>query len=200
MSDQTQRIREMRLKDRYRFAEGWMTDAKQQQQEERVFSAFFSGYVAFVANSFQVAADCGHKFDNESDEGFEMSAIKFAVEERSKKINEFIISESGKAATELLRLREVPEGEQFQMIGSRNDSDLAFATDFLFGLWSPGRAMRKSPTEIKNQAQYLSVVFRKIRNRLFHGEKMRDPEGTDADLLKCVNPILFGVVEALPIY
>jgi hypothetical protein len=85
MSDQPQRHREMQLNDRYRFAEGWIVDAKQQQQEERVFSAFFSGYVAFVANSFQVAADCGHKFDSESDEGFEIRAIKFAVEERSKK-------------------------------------------------------------------------------------------------------------------
>jgi hypothetical protein len=200
MSDQPQRHGEMRLKDRYRFAEGWMSDAKQQHQEDRVFSGFFSGYVAFVVNSFQVAADCGRKFEKISDERLEIAAIEFAVKERSELIDDFIISAKGQEATGLLRQRKVPDGEQFQMIGSNNDLDLKSATLFLFDLWNPENIRAKNPTEIKNQAQYLSVVFRKIRNRLFHGEKLRDPKGTDADLLKCVNPILFGVVEALPIY
>jgi hypothetical protein len=58
----------------------------------------------------------------------------------------------------------------------------------------------RSKAEIKNQALYLGVIFRKIRNRLFHGGKMNDPHGTDADLLMRLNPILFGVVEVILIH
>ena len=86
------------------------------------------------------------------------------------------------------------------MIGSVNDSELLTATAFLFSLWSPLANLSKGKIEIVSQANNLGLIFRKVRNRLFHGGKMNDPNGTDADLLNRLNPILFGVIEVLVVH
>ena len=202
MNSSSSRQGEMQLFDRSSFARQWLRDALSQQEESRVFSAFFSGYVALVAASCQMAGDHGkfRQYENRKDESLERLAIEFAMKERSVEIDKFITSEVGKRVTASLRIREVPEGEKFKMIGSRLDDDLTRAASFLFDLWSPFSFSTKSQDEIKDQAKYLGVVFRKIRNRLFHGEKMNDPNGTDADLLQHLNPILFGVVEVLVVH
>lgn len=193
---------EMRLGDRSSFAREWLEDARLQQEEKRVFSAFFSGYIALVAASSQMAGDHGEfrRYENQLDEHLERDSIEFAMTTRSIEINKFIVSTDGMRATGSLRSREVPEGEEFKMIGSVNDSEFEKVASFLFSLWSPLADSTKSPTDITNQANYLGLVFRKVRNRLFHGGKMNDPNGTDADLLERLNPILFGVVEVLLVH
>ena len=193
---------EMRLGDRSSFAREWLEDARLQQEERRVFSAFFSGYIALVAASSQMAGDHGEfrKYETQLDELLERDSIEFALTTRSIEINKFIVSTDGVRATGSLRSREVPEGEEFKMIGSVNDSEFEKAKSFLYSLWSPLANSSKSKTDIENQAKYLGLVFRKVRNRLFHGGKMNDPHGSDADLLERLNPILFGVVEVLLVH
>ncbi len=193
---------EMRLGDRSSFAREWLRDARLQQAERRVFSAFFSGYVALVAAASQMAGDHGEfqRYANQQDDHLERKAIEFAMSKRSVEINDFITSGDGARATNSLRSREVPEGDEFKMIGSVNDPELMEATSSLFSLWSPLANSSRSKTDIANQANHLGLVFRKVRNRLFHGGKMNDPNGSDADLLERINPILFGVVEVLLIH
>lgn len=193
---------EMILGDRSSFAREWLQDARIQQEERRVFSAFFSGYISLVAASSQMAGDHGEfrKYENQSDEHFESRAIQFAMSTRAVEINKFIVSVDGVRVTGSLRSREVPEGDDFKMIGSVNDSQLKAASSYLFSLWSPLGSSSKSSQEVLSQAQNLEVIFRKVRNRLFHGGKMNDPNGTDADLLERINPILFGVVEVLLVH
>ena len=193
---------EMRLGDRSSFAREWLEDARLRQEEKRVFSAFFSGYIALVAASSQMAGDHGEfrKYKNQLDEHLEREAIGFAMGQRSVEINNFITSADGVRATGSLRSREVPEGEEFKMIGSASDSELTRAATFLFSLWSPLVNSSRSEDDITNQALYLGLIFRKVRNRLFHGGKMNDPNGSDADLLERLNPVLFGVVEVLLVH
>lgn len=193
---------EMRLGDRSSFAREWLDDARLQQEQGRVFSAFFSGYIALVAASSQLSGDHGEfrKYENQDDEHLERRAIEFAVAERSVGIEKQLSTSEGKQALSILRNREVPEGEEFKIIGSIRDSELTSASNYLFNLWSPLSSGLKSRDEVKNQAMYLGLIFRKIRNRLFHGGKMNDPNGTDADLLMKLNPILFIVVEVILIH
>jgi len=192
----------MQLTDRCSFARQWLRDAVSHQEERRVFSAFFSGYVALIAASWQLAINHGQfqKDSNMADETQERKAIEFAMSKRSIEIDRFITSEDGKRVTTSLRIREVPEGDDFKMIGSLSDSELKGVTSFLYELWSPLGHLTKNREEIKNQADGLGLVFRKVRNRLFHGGKLNDPNGTDADLLEHLNPILFGVVEVLVVH
>ena len=192
----------MRLGDRSSFAREWLDDARLQQEQGRVFSAFFSGYIALVAASSQLSGDHGEfrKYENQDDEHLERRAIEFAVAERSVGIEKQLSTSEGKQALSILRNREVPEGEEFKIIGSIRDSELTSASNYLFNLWSPLSSGLKSRDEVKNQAMYLGLIFRKIRNRLFHGGKMNDPNGTDADLLMKLNPILFIVVEVILIH
>lgn len=192
----------MILGDRSSFAREWLEDARLQQEERRVFSAFFSGYVALVAASSQMAGDHGEykRYEKHPDERLERKAIEFAMTQRAVEIDKFLISEEGVRATSSLRSREVPEGDNFKMIGSVNDSELLTATAFLFSLWSPLANLSKGKIEIASQANNLGLIFRKVRNRLFHGGKMNDPNGTDADLLERLNPILFGIVEVLVVH
>lgn len=189
----------MQLGDRSSFAREWLEDARSQQEARRVFSAFFSGYVALVAASSQTAGDHGEfkKYVNQSDEQLERKAVEFAMSRRAVEINNFLVSADGVRATSSLRGRVVPEGDEFKMIGLANDSELTTAASYLYDIWSPLFGSSLSNAEIVRQANNLGIIFRKVRNRLFHGEKMNDPNGTDADLLERLNPILFGVVEKI---
>jgi len=192
----------MRLGERFDFAREWLKDAQIHQENQKVFSAFFSGYIALVAAATQIAADEGafRQYANQSDERLEREAIEFAMNAYAVPIDEFIKSAEGANAVLMLRSREAPEGEVFKMIGSVSDPDLTKAASHLYSLWSPLAATTKSDEDITSQALNLATVFRKVRNRLFHGGKMNDPQGTDADLLERLNRILFGVVEKLIIH
>ena len=189
----------MKLGDRSDFAREWLEDARIQQENRKVFSAFFSGYIALVACATQIAADEGafRTYANQPDELLEREAIEFAMKAHSVGIDVFIKSAEGVRATGLLRNREVPEGEEFKMIGSVSDPDLTEAASHLYRLWSPLESATKSGEDVFSQAANLAIVFRKVRNRLFHGGKMIDPQGTDAELLERLNLILFGVVEKI---
>ncbi len=202
MSRSPQPRNEMRLGERSDFAREWLKDAQIQQENRKVFSAFFSGYIALVAAAAQIAADEGafRQYANQSDEHLERKAIEFAMNAYAVPIDEFIKSAEGANAAQMLRSREVPEGEEFKLIGSVSDPDLTKAASHLYSLWSPLAATTKSDEDITSQALNLAIVFRKVRNRLFHGGKMNDPQGTDADLLERLNRILFGVVEKLIIH
>ena len=193
---------EMRLYERSSFAREWLEDARLEQDESRVFSAFFSGYIALAVASSQISANNGEsqKYVDESDEHLEKKAIEFAMTQRARAIDKFLISEEGKRFTGSLRSREVPEGDAFQMIGPLKDHELKMATQNLFTLWSPLANESKGQDQIVSQANHLGLIFRKVRNRLFHGEKLNDPNGTDADLLERLNPILFGVVAVLLVH
>lgn len=199
MSRSRQARDEMQLGDRSSFAREWLEDARSQQEVRRVFSAFFSGYVALVAASSQMAGDHGEfkKYVNQSDEQLERKAIEFAIICRAVEINNYLVSVDGVRATSSLRNRVVPEGDEFKMIGPVNDSELTAATSYLYDIWSPLVGSSMSNSEMIRQANNLGIIFRKIRNRLFHGGKMNDPNGSDADLLERLNPILFGVVEKI---
>lgn len=199
MSRSRQARDEMQLGDRSSFAREWLEDARSQQEVRRVFSAFFSGYVALVAASSQMAGDHGEfkKYVNQSDEQLERKAIEFAIICRAVEINNYLVSVDGVRATSSLRNRVVPEGDEFKMIGPVNDSELTAAASYLYDIWSPLVGSSMSNSEMIRQANNLGIIFRKIRNRLFHGGKMNDPNGSDADLLERLNPILFGVVEKI---
>lgn len=199
MSRSRQARDEMQLGDRSSFAREWLEDGRSQQEVRRVFSAFFSGYVALVAASSQMAGDHGEfkKYVNQSDEQLERKAIEFAIICRAVEINNYLVSVDGVRATSSLRNRVVPEGDEFKMIGPVNDSELTAAASYLYDIWSPLVGSSMSTSEMIRQANNLGIIFRKIRNRLFHGGKMNDPNGSDADLLERLNPILFGVVEKI---
>lgn len=199
MGRSSQPRNEMKLGDRSDFAREWLEDARVQQENRKVFSAFFSGYIALVACATQIAADEGafRTYANKSEEKLEGAAIEFAMKAHSVGINVFIQSAEGVRATGLMRSRVVPEGDKFRMIGSVNDPELTKAASHLYRLWSQLEAATKSEDDMNLQAENLALVFRKVRNRLFHGGKMNDPQGTDAELLERLNEVLFGVVEKL---
>ena len=93
--------------------------------------------------------------------------------------------------------REIPENENFRIIGPADDEVLKQAAINLSSFFTPSRNSPLSPQEKINQAKDLSTLFRKVRNKLFHGGKMNDPEGSDAEVLNKLNPLLIEVVEIL---
>jgi hypothetical protein len=82
----------MRLGERFDFAREWLKDAQIHQENQKVFSAFFSGYIALVAAATQIAADEGafRQYANQSDEHLEREAIEFAMNAYAVSIDEFV--------------------------------------------------------------------------------------------------------------
>ncbi len=193
---------ERKLGDRSVFAREWLEDAKRHQKEQRVFSAFFSAYIALVAASCQMAGDSGasQRYAKRSDEQFERSAIESALKYRAKHLDDFLKSDNGKKIATRLWQREVPEGEKFKIIESSNDPELEEAARLLYENWLPVSLAGKPLISPEVQAEKLGYLLRKIRNRLFHGQKMNDPNGADADLLERINPLLIGVVEVILVH
>jgi len=182
--------------DRTPVAREWLDSARKQQNIGQVFSAFFSAYIALVVCATQIMGDNGHG-PKGNDEHWEKKAVKKAMEYKHKEIAAFLETDSGKQIKRAIWQREIPENENIQIIGSENDSDLQLAAKNLSSYFRPLRISPLNPSEKKNQASDLSLLFRKVRNRLFHGRKMNDPEGTDAELLNKLNPLLIEVVEIL---
>ena len=189
------------LRDRSGFAREWLSDARAHYENKSYFSSYFSAYVALVAASTQFMADSGKSkqmgMGKKFEELIEITSINKAMKFNAGKIDKFLSSEEGKLAKNNLRMREVPGSETIRIIGDGTDEELREAGHWLYQCWSP---LNSEIIDIELQAQKLALIFRKVRNRLFHGEKAINLGGSDADLLERLNPILFGVVESLLVH
>ena len=182
--------------DRTPVAREWLDSARKQQYIGQVFSAFFSAYIALVVCATQIMGDSGNGPKGD-DENWEKMAIEKAMHYKRTEIAAFLETDSGKQIKQAIWQREIPENENIQIIGPENDQNLQQVAKNLSSYFRPLRNLPLNPTDQTNQARDLSILFRKVRNRLFHGRKMNDPEGTDAELLNKLNPLLIEVVEIL---
>ena len=182
--------------DRTPVAREWLDSARKQQNTGQVFSAFFSAYIALAVCATQIMGDSGNG-PNGDDENWEREAIEKAMNYKHKEIAAFLETDNGIRIKQAIWQREIPENKDIQIIGSVDDPVLQQAARNLTTFFKP---LRNSPLTTKekiSQAQDLSILFRKVRNRLFHGRKMNDPDGTDAELLNKLNPLLIEIVEIL---
>ena len=182
--------------DRTPVAREWLDSARKQQNTGQVFSAFFSAYIALAVCATQIMGDSGNG-PNGDDENWEREAIEKAMNYKNKEIAAFLETDNGIRIKQAIWQREIPENKEIQIIGSVDDPVLQQAARNLTTFFRP---LRNSPLTTKekiSQAQDLSILFRKVRNRLFHGRKMNDPDGTDAELLSKLNPLLIEIVEIL---
>jgi hypothetical protein len=184
------------VRDRSAFANQWLRSAQKQQDIGQVFSAFFSAYLALVVCATQVMGDA-KSIPNGEDENWEKDAIEKAMNFKHKEIDIFLESENGVRIKQAIWQREIPENKNIHIIGPGNDVVLQQAALNLAAYFRPLRTSPLNPSEKINQAQDLATLFRKVRNRLFHGGKMNDPEGSDAELLNKLNPLLIAIVEIL---
>jgi hypothetical protein len=182
--------------DRTPFAREWLDSARNQQNIGQVFSAFFSAYIALVVCAIQIMGDSGNSPKGD-DENWEKVAIEKAMHYKRKEIAAFLETDSGKQIKHAIWQREIPENENIQIIGPENDPKLQLVAKNLSSYFRPLRNSPLNQTDLTNQSRDLSILFRKVRIRLFHGRKMNDPEGTDAELLNKLNPLLIEVVEIL---
>jgi hypothetical protein len=186
-----------KVHERTPFARQWLDSARKQQNTFQVFSAFFSAYIALAVCATQIMGDNDGKPPKGLDETWEGKAIEDAMIIKCQEIAEFLETEIGTRIKQAIWQREIPEDENFRIIGPANDEILKQAAINLCSFFTPSRTSPLTPSEIKYQATDLSTLFRKVRNRLFHGGKMNDPEGTDAELLNKLNPLLIEIVEIL---
>jgi hypothetical protein len=182
--------------ERTPFAREWLDSARKQQNTGQVFSAYFSAYIALVVCATQIMGDSGNGPKGD-DENWEKEAIEKAMDFKHKEIAAFLETDYGIQIKQAIWQREIPENENIQIIGPENDPVLQQVAQRLSSYFRPLRNSPLNPKEKINQARDLSRLFRKVRNRLFHGRKMNDPEGTDAELLTKLNPLLIEVVEIL---
>ena len=185
-----------KIYDRTPVAREWLDSARKQQNTGQVFSAFFSAYIALAVCATQIMGDSGNGPKGD-DENWEREAIEKAMNYKHKEIAAFLETDNGIRIKQAIWQREIPENKDIQIIGSVDDPVLQQAARNLTTFFRP---LRNSPLTTKekiSQAQDLSILFRKVRNRLFHGRKMNDPDGTDADLLNKLNPLLIEIVEIL---
>ena len=182
--------------ERTPFAREWLDSARKQQITGQVFSAYFSAYIALVVCATQIMGDNGDG-PKGNDEHWEKKAVRKAMKHKHKEIAAFLETDSGIRIKQAIWQREIPENKNNQIIGPENDAVLQQVAKNLSAFFRPLRISPLTPSEKINQAQDLSILFRKVRNRLFHGRKMNDPEGTDAELLNKLNPLLIEIVEIL---
>ena len=177
-------------------AREWLDSARKQQSTGQVFSAFFSAYIALVVCATQIMGDTGNGPIGD-DENWEREAIEKAMNYKHREIAAQLETEIGTRIKHAIWQREIPENENFRIIGPGDDEVLKQAAINLSSFFTPSRNSPLSPQEKINQAKNLSTLFRKVRNKLFHGGKMNDPEGSDAEVLNKLNPLLIEVVEIL---
>ena len=182
--------------DRTPVAREWLDSARKQQNTGQVFSAFFSAYIALAVCATQIMGDSGNG-PNGDDENWEREAIEKAMNYKHKEIAAFLETDNGIRIKQAIWQREIPENKDIQIIGSVDDPVLQRAARNLTTFFRPLRNSPLTTNEKISQAQDLSILFRKVRNRLFHGRKMNDPDGTDAELLNKLNPLLIEIVEIL---
>ena len=185
-----------KITDRTPIAREWLRNARKLQDAGQVFSAYFSAYIALVVCATQILGDSG-KVATGDDEHWEREAIEYVMNFKSAEIAAFLDTDNGVRIKQAVWLREIPENKNLRIIGHGNDTILQQAAKNLSAYFGPLRKSSLSPNEVLNQAQDLSTVFRKVRNRLFHGGKTYDPEGDDGELLNKLNPLLIEIVEIL---
>jgi hypothetical protein len=185
--------------ERTPFAREWLRSAREQQHRGDVFSAFFSAYIALVVCCTQIRGDLHGKvsFDDEQDDKLEGIAIEEAMKFKCQEIAKFLDCDIGRRISSSIWQRQIPENHNIQIIGSGASPILKQAAKKLEKYFRPGRLHSLDLAEKEDQALQLAIVFRKVRNRLFHGGKMNDPNGSDADLLNKINPLLIEIVEIL---
>jgi hypothetical protein len=185
-----------KVHDRTPVAREWLDSARKQQNTSQVFSAFFSAYIALAVCATQIMGDSGNGPKGD-DENWEKLAIEKAMNYKHKEIAAFLETVNGIRIKQAIWQREIPENQNIHIIGPGNDRDLEQVTKNLSSYFRPLRNSPLNPNEKINQARDLSTLFRKVRNRLFHGGKLNDPEGSDAELLNKLNPLLIEIVEIL---
>ena len=183
--------------DRSMFAKDWLVEAQNHDENNKAFSAYFAGYIALEISATSYQARQHTRLSKPSSDHFGTDAIYDAMREKAKAIEEFLQTANGHRHKIALLQREVPDHSPRSLMDARGETDLEEATSNLARLWDPNMQKPLSDHDVACQSDNLGMIFRKVRNRLFHAEKTNDPHGSDADLLSKLNPILFGVIEQL---
>jgi hypothetical protein len=189
--------------DRSYFGRQWLDRAKIAYADGDVFSSFFSGYIALVGSATQMMADSsksGRIQKSNDDDAWEWVSIEESFTIRARQIAEFVDSDLGRKITGRLRLREIPGESNSRIISTSGDQQFSKAVDLLNDFWSPVRMMSWDDSSLEVHAKACAYLFRRVRNRLFHGEKLNDPDGSDAELLERLNPLLFEIVEIVLVH
>jgi len=188
--------------DRSPFGRQWLQQARDSQESRDVFSAYFAGYIALVCSATQLMADSSTTGEIEKlhDDSWEREAIDRALKMRKREIAKFVTSDNGRKIVNSLKLREIPGDARSRIISTVGDSEFAEIAEKLDKFWSPARMSQLSPAEATEHAEACAYLLRRVRNRLFHGEKLNDPHGSDAELLERLNPLLFEITEILLVH
>lgn len=183
--------------NRSNFAGRWLLEARSQHCVGKVYSAFFHGHIAYVVSAGQRYYD-SHKHPlKESDNNWETIAIEYSMKQKASNIDSFLTGAEGLVLRRSLLLRVIPDSQNERILGSMGNSEVLVAANWLAKIWSPLHTSNLNDREQKEQTRVLALIFRIVRNRLFHGSKTYDESGSDADLLEKLNPMLFGVVDIL---
>ena len=184
--------------DRSAFGRQWLSQAKASFERGDVFSAYFSGYIALVCSATQLMADSsksGRITKENNDEAWEQKSIEEALIMRAQQLAAFVDSEAGRKIIDKLRLRAIPGDNDSRIISTVGDPHFRETVDRLNGCWSPLSSSSWTDSTRTAHAKACANLLRRVRNRLFHGEKLNDPSGSDAELLDGLSPLLFEVVE-----
>lgn len=187
-----------RVGDRSAFGREWLRQAKASFERGDVFSAYFSGYIALVCSTTQLMADSsksGRIQKENNDEAWEQKSIQEALNIRAQQLAVFVDSDVGQRITNKLRLRDIPGDSDSRIISTAGDQDFKEIIDCLNECWSPLSTKPWNDSSRIAHAKACGYLLRRVRNRLFHGEKLNDPNGSDAELLEGLNPFLFEIVE-----
>ena len=189
--------------DRSYFGRQWLNRAKSAYEDGDVFSAFFSGYIALVCSATQMMADSsqsGRIQRSNEDDAWERNSIEESFTMMAREIAEFVDSDRGRKITIQLRLREIPGEANSRIISASGDPHFSKTVDLLNDRWSPVRTVPWNSSSFEAHAKACAHLLRRVRNRLFHGEKLNDPNGSDAELLEHINPLLFELVEIVLVH
>jgi hypothetical protein len=189
-----------KVNDRTPIAREWLKYAREQQSRSQVFNAYFAAYIALVACSTQLVGDISGRTPSGDDDLWEGKAITEALQFKNRQIADFLETDKGKQIKGVVWQRVIPEGDKYRIIGPGNDPILTQAAQTLEKFFNPARQIILNDSEKIQQSTQMSVLFRKVRNRLFHGGKMYDPNGSDAELLQKLNPLLVETVEILLVH
>jgi len=184
--------------DRSAFGRQWLSQAKASFGQGDVFSAYFSGYIALVCSATQLMADSsksGRITKENNDEAWEQKSIEEALIMRAQQLAAFVDSEAGRKIIDKLRLRAIPGDNDSRIISTVGDPHFRETVDRLNGCWSPLSSSSWTDSTRTAHAKACANLLRRVRNRLFHGEKLNDPSGSDAELLDGLSPLLFEIVE-----
>ena len=183
---------------RLKTARRWHDEAQRYLKEKDFFSAYFAGYISLaVFSALFYSENCGGPTET-ADDQWESKAIRYTLEKRAAALSLTLAGPPVPPEVADLRSRVVHGVGDRPIMGAQSQPDdaLDMSTKTLYDLWSPLRTMGLTQAEADRHARALETVFRKVRNRLFHGQKDYGVD-TDADLLERLTPVLLTVVTAL---